>query len=453
MKQEKNKTTITLVLMIAACVLSSLVQTALNTGISPIMEEMQINASTAQWLTSGYSLMMGITILITAFLIKRFPTRPLFLLSVGIFSGGILLAALAQSFAVLLVGRLIQAAAGGIIASLAQVVILTTVPEEKKGSVMGVFGLAICAAPVLAPTLAGVVIDLAGWHMIFWGCLVLCLLLLAVSALTVGNVLKTEQASFDIVSFVFCAVGYTGVTLALGNIGNNGFVSAQVILPFLLGVAAFAVFVKKQLGMEEPFLEIRIFKDSTFRTAAIACMILYGIMLASGTMIPIYAQSMRGMTATASGLLTMPGSLATAVVSMFAGKWYDRYGVRKIYLIGTLLLVTSSVAFCFLGEDTSGMYIIVANLVRSVGCGMLMMPTITWAMSKLDAKYTSDGTAIIASLRTVAGSLGAAVFTSIMTVAAQNETAVGQIIGVNIAFAVMCVLTAVLFGIAVAKVK
>lgn len=132
MKQEKNKTTITLVLMIAACVLSSLVQTALNTGISPIMEEMQINASTAQWLTSGYSLMMGITILITAFLIKRFPTRPLFLLSVGIFSGGILLAALAQSFAVLLVGRLIQAAAGGIIASLAQVVILTTVPEEKR---------------------------------------------------------------------------------------------------------------------------------------------------------------------------------------------------------------------------------------------------------------------------------------------------------------------------------
>lgn len=318
---------------------------------------------------------------------------------------------------------------------------------------MGVFGLAICAAPVFAPTLAGVVIDLAGWHMIFWGCLVLCLLLLAVSAMTVGNVLKTEQASFDIVSFVFCAVGYTGVTLALGNIGNNGFVSAQVILPFLLGVAAFAVFVKKQLGMEEPFLEIRIFKDSTFRTAAIACMILYGIMLASGTMIPIYAQSMRGMTATASGLLTMPGSLATAVVSMFAGKWYDRYGVRKIYLIGTVLLLTSSAAFCFLGESTPAMYIIMANLVRSVGCGMLMMPTITWAMSKLDAKYTSDGTAIITSLRTVAGSLGAAVFTSIMTVAAQNETAVGQIIGVNIAFAVMCVLTAVLFGIAVAKVK
>lgn len=94
-----------------------------------------------------------------------------------------------------------------------------------------------------------------------------------------------------------------------------------------------------------------------------------------------------------------------------------------------------------------------ANLVRSVGCGMLMMPTITWAMSKLDTKYTSDGTAIITSLRTIAGSLGTAVFTSIMTVAAQNETVAGQVFGVNVAFAVMCALTAVLFGIAVVKIK
>lgn len=151
--------------------------------------------------------------------------------------------------------------------------------------------------------------------------------------------------------------------------------------------------------------------------------------------------------------LTMPGSLATAVISMFAGKWYDRYGVRKIYLIGTVLLLTSSAAFCFLGESTPAMYIIMANLVRSVGCGMLMMPTITWAMSKLDTKYTSDGTAIITSLRTIAGSLGAAAFTSIMTVAAQNETVAGQVFGVNVAFAVMCALTAVLFGIAVVKIK
>ena len=87
------------------------------------------------------------------------------------------------------------------------------------------------------------------------------------------------------------------------------------------------------------------------------------------------------------------------------------------------------------------------------GCGMLMMPTITWAMSKFDAKYISDGTAIITSLRTVAGSLGVAVFISIMTVAAQNETTAGQIFGVNIAFAVMYALTAVLFGIAVVKIK
>lgn len=453
MKQEKNKTTITLILMIAACVLSSLVQTALNTGLSPIMEEMGLLASTAQWLTSGYSLMMGITVLATAFMIRRFPTRPLFLTAVLVFNVGILLSAVATSFVPLLIGRLIQAAAGGIIASLAQVVILTTVPEEKKGTVMGIFGLAICAAPVLAPTLAGMIIDFAGWHMIFWGCLVLGIILFVVSAAVVGNILPTEQVKFDILSLVLCAAGYTGVTVALGNIGVYGFLSVYVILPVLAGIVAFAIFVKKQLGMEEPFLEIRIFKDPTFRTAVIACMILYGIMLAAGTLIPIYAQTMRGMSATVSGILTMPGSLATAVVSMLAGKWYDKYGVRKIYLIGTALVFLSSVAFCFLTENTGSWYIVLFYLIRSIGCGMLMMPTITWAMSKLDAKYTSDGTAIISSLRTVAGSLGAAVFTSLMTLFAKGSTVEGQVVGLDISFAVMMVLTGVLFGIAVVKVK
>lgn len=126
-----------------SCILGSLVQTALNTALSPVMEELGISAATAQWLGSSYSLAMGIMVLMTAFLIRRCPSRQLFLGAMAIFAGGLLLDGVAMGFSMLVTGRILQAIRCGIIMSLSQVIILTRFPEERiwPDAVTGAYSL------------------------------------------------------------------------------------------------------------------------------------------------------------------------------------------------------------------------------------------------------------------------------------------------------------------------
>ncbi|MFR5630942.1 MAG: MFS transporter, partial [Ruthenibacterium lactatiformans] len=155
-------------ILLSSCIVSSMVHTVLNTALFPIMEEFDISAARAQWLITAFSLVMGVMVLATASLIRRFPNRPLYLTFMGLFCLGLLLSAAAPSFSVLLIGRILQALGCGMLLSLTQVVVLSAYPSEAQGRVMGIYGLAVSAAPVLAPTLSGIVIDLFGWHMVFW---------------------------------------------------------------------------------------------------------------------------------------------------------------------------------------------------------------------------------------------------------------------------------------------
>lgn len=115
-----------------------MVQSALSTALPPIVNEMGLAMTTVQWLNSSYSLVMGTMILATAWLIKRFPARPLFLVFQSIFTAGLLISALDGSFIPLLLGRVLQAVGCGLLMSLTQVTILTIYPANERGSIMGV---------------------------------------------------------------------------------------------------------------------------------------------------------------------------------------------------------------------------------------------------------------------------------------------------------------------------
>lgn len=451
MKREK-KFTIIFGLLLGSCILGSLVQTALNTALSPIMAEMGITAATAQWLGSAYSLAMGIMVLMTAFLIRRCPSRKLFLLAMTVFMIGLLMDAEAWNFPVLVAGRVLQAVGCGIIMSLSQVIILTKFPEEKRGTLMGIYGLAVCAAPVLAPTLAGIIVDIAGWKMIFWISLAIACVLFLFSVFFMENLTEEEKVSFDTLSVVLCSIGYIGIILGTGNISEIAQNPFWCLGPIVVGLAAAVLFVLRQMRLECPFLNIRIFSNREFRCAVLASMLLYGIMMAGSMLIPVYIQSMRGYPATVSGLITMPGSLATALVSPLAGKLYDRFGIRRLYLVGTVCLLVSSVCCGFLSGETSLILIAVLFILRSIAIGLLMMPAVTWGMSTLQKQDTADGTSLITSLRTIAGAFGGALFMSIMTLCTWGTETADMIYGVNIAFLGMGVLSAVLVVMTVLKI-
>lgn len=159
--------------MMLSTILGSLMQTALSTLLPSIMIEFSIGADTAQWLNTIYSLVMGVMIPATAYLLRRFSTRPLYLSSLAVLFCGLVLSSVAHSFPMMLIGRILQAISAGMSTSMLQVVILTIFPKEKRGTMMGVYRIAMSAAPAFAPTLAGMVADAFGWRVFFCGAMAL----------------------------------------------------------------------------------------------------------------------------------------------------------------------------------------------------------------------------------------------------------------------------------------
>lgn len=403
------------VALLIGAVTSSLLQTALTTALPAIMSDFRIDAAAGQWLTSVYTLAMGIMIPVSPFLLRRFKTKVVSLSVIGVVIIGTVLAAVSVNFPMLLVGRILQGLATGVLLSLVQVVILTIYPVEKRGSMMGIYGLAVCAAPVVAPTLTGVLIDMVSWRAIFIIGLAVLIFDGLLLAFTMRDVLPNEYQQFDIFSMAACTIGFGGILLGCGNLGRYPFFSANVALPLLAGILFLVVFIFRQFKLDTAFLELRIFKNRTFALAVVMSMLNYCVLTASSTLLPIYLQVVHGFTATLCGLIMMPGSLVSALINPLSGKIYDRFGIRRLVVTGSLLSAVSYLLIALLNESTPLPLIIAIFVIQMIGIGCIMMPLVTWGMSTLEEKYISDGTATLNMFRTIAGAIGSALFVAVMT--------------------------------------
>ncbi|HJA93220.1 MAG TPA: DHA2 family efflux MFS transporter permease subunit [Candidatus Eisenbergiella merdipullorum] len=433
-----RKRSLIFICLVVSGIASSTLSTAMTTALPNVVEYFGISTSVGQWITSGYSLAMGMVMPLTAFLITRFPTKRLYLTGIGGFIIGLLLSIFAGNFAVMMVGRILQACGNGILMAAAQVVILTVYPVEKKGTMMGTYGLATTAAPIIAPTIAGLMIDTFGWKSIFWLVLVIMCLSFVLSGFVFEDVLELQDKKFDVLSFLESIFAFGGITLGIGNISEFGLVSVQAGLPLLIGAVVCVFFVLRQCGLEKPFLDVKILRNRNYAVSVVASMILYLVMMGSSVMMPLYVQSVMGYSAVVSGLVTLPGSLATAVISPFAGRLYDKMGIKRIFVAGSAALVVSNIGMFFLSMSAPLWVAAVLNVIRNIAIGSLMMPLLTWGTSNVEEKKVADASSLLTSFRTIAGSIGSAVFVGIMNaVSASSAAAYGdqaQMHGMNVAF-------------------
>lgn len=419
---DKKRTFIFINLIISG-IATSILATAMTTALPSLAEYFEVSTSIGQWVTSGYSLAMGMVVPLTAFLITRFPTKKLYMTGIGSFIVGLLLSIFSGSFGFMMVGRVLQACGNGILISAAQVIILSVYPAEKKGTMMGTYGLATTAAPIIAPTVAGLMIDAFGWKSIFYLVLTIMLVSFVISGIVFEDVLEIEDKKFDVLSFVESIFAFGGITLGIGNISSFGMVSMQAGVPLLIGVVACVFFVIRQCGLGKPFLDVKILCNWNYAVSVISSMVLYLVMMGSSVMMPLYVQSVMGYSAVVSGLVTLPGSLATAVVSPLAGSMYDKIGIKHIFVAGSVALMASNIGMFFLTMKTPLIVAASLNMLRNISIGGLMMPLLTWGTSNVDFKKMADATSLLTSFRTIAGSIGSAVFVGIMTVVSAKSVA------------------------------
>lgn len=433
-----TKRTLIFINLVVSGIASSTLATAMTTALPNLVDYFSVSTSVGQWVTSGYSLAMGMVMPLTTFLITRFPTKKLYMTGIGSYIVGLLISIFAGNFGVMMVGRVMQACGNGVLMSAAQVVILTVYPTEKKGTMMGTYGLATTAAPIIAPTIAGLMIDAFGWKSIFYLVLVIMAVSFVYSAFVFEDVLELQDKKFDFLSFIESIAGFGGITLGVGNISGFGLISFQAGLPLVIGVVFCALFILRQCGLEKPFLDVRILGSRDYAVSVVSSMVLYLVMMGSSVLIPLYVQSIMGYSAVTSGLVTLPGSLATAIVSPFAGRLYDKIGIKTIFVAGSAALMFSNVGMFFLTMTTPLWVTAVLNVIRNMSIGCLMMPLLTWGTSNVNPKKVADASALLTSFRTIAGSIGSAVFVGIMTAVSANSVASyrdnAQIHGLNVAF-------------------
>lgn len=426
------------------CYLNS---TFMNVALSDIMKDLNISVSTAQWLSTGYMLTTGIIIPFTAFLIDKFKNRTLFFISIGLFTIGTIIGAFATNFAMLLTARLIQGFASGIIIPLMQTVFMIIFPIEKRGFAMGIVGIVLAFAPAIGPTLSGWIINIYPWRYLFYVTLPFAILDLILGYFLLKNVTENKSVYFDFISFIGSTIGFGGLLFGFSNAGNYSWTDINVYLSLIIGIVFLIIFVWRQLNMEEPMLNLAVFKSTVFTFATIISMIAYAGLISSELILPMYLEDVRGSSAFDTGLTLMPGAIVMGIMNPITGKLFDKFGARYLALTGLTILTLGTFGLSFLSVSTPVIYIISIYAIRMLGISMLLMPLSTSALNSLHKNLYAHGNAANNTLRQVAGSIGTSLIVTLMSKSTissgYTDPAKAQVYGMNISFACTAALTLV----------
>ncbi|WP_080873824.1 MDR family MFS transporter [Oceanobacillus timonensis] len=421
-------------------------QTLLGTALPPIMKDLNLSESTAQWLQSVFMLVNGIMIPITAFLIDKFTTRKLFMTAMGLFTIGTFIAAVSPNFTLLLVGRILQASGAGIMMPLMQTILFLTFPVHRRGTAMGLFGLVIAFAPAIGPSLSGWLVDQFPWRSVFYVVLPIAIIDMIAAYFLLKNVTELKKPKLDVLSVILSTIGFGSLLYGFSVAGDAGWFSLQVVLTMVIGIISLYWFITRQLKLKEPLLEFRVFKHGTFTLATILGMFVFAAMIGTNVILPLYMQNMVGFSALESGLVLLPGAIIMGFSNPITGYLFDRFGGKWLARGGLLLLSVTTFAFTNLSADTSFAYLSTMNAIRMISIAMVMMPMTTLALNQLPNELIPHGTAMNNTFRQVAGSVGTAVLVTIMSTTSIPADGVNGIIhGVNVSFIVAAVIAIIGF--------
>ncbi|WP_412518106.1 DHA2 family efflux MFS transporter permease subunit [Staphylococcus simulans] len=390
-------------------------QTLLNVALPKINSDFNITASTGQWLMTGFMLVNGILIPVSAFLFDRFSYRKLYLFSLVIFTLGSLVCGIATNFPIMMTGRVLQAAGAGILMPLGSNVIMTIFPPAKRGMAMGVMGVAMILAPAIGPTLSGYIVQNYHWNIMFYGMFFIGIVAIVVGYFGFKIYQHTAQPKADVPGIIYSTLGFGALLYGFSEAGNAGWGSTEIVVSFTIGTIFIILFVLRELRMKMPMLNFEVLKFPTYTLTTlinvIVMMSLYGGML----LLPIYLQDLRGFTAIDSGLLLLPGALVMGLLGPVAGKLYDMIGIKPLAIFGIGVMTYGTWELTHLTMDTPYAHIMGIYVLRSFGMAFIMMPIMTAGMNALPARLISHGNALVNTLRQLAGSIGTAILVTVMT--------------------------------------
>ncbi|HCW7917537.1 TPA: DHA2 family efflux MFS transporter permease subunit [Staphylococcus aureus] len=402
-------------------------QTLLNVALPKINTEFNISASTGQWLMTGFMLVNGILIPITAYLFNKYSYRKLFLVALVLFTIGSLICAISMNFPIMMVGRVLQAIGAGVLMPLGSIVIITIYPPEKRGAAMGTMGIAMILAPAIGPTLSGYIVQNYHWNVMFYGMFIIGIIAILIGFVWFKLYQYTTNPKADIPGIIFSTIGFGALLYGFSEAGNKGWGSVEIETMFAIGIIFIILFVIRELRMKSPMLNLEVLQFPTFTLTTIINMVVMLSLYGGIILLPIYLQNLRGFSALDSGLLLLPGSLIMGLLGPFAGKLLDTIGLKPLAIFGIAVMTYATWELTKLNMDTPYMTIMGIYVLRSFGMAFIMMPMVTAAINALPGRLASHGNAFLNTMRQLAGSIGTAILVTVMTTqTTQHLSAFGE---------------------------
>ena len=410
-----------LVAMLFGMFIAILNQTLLNVALPKINTEFNISASTGQWLMTGFMLVNGILIPISAFLFNKYSYRKLFIIGLTLFTLGSLVCAISFNFPIMMSGRVLQAIGAGILMPLGSNVIVTIFPPEKRGVAMGTMGIAMILAPAIGPTLSGYIVQNYDWNVMFYGMFFIGIIAIVIGLFWFKLYQSTTNPKADIPGIIYSTIGFGSLLYGFSEAGNKGWGSTEIVTMFIVGTVFIIFFILRELRMKAPMLSLEVLKYPTYTLTTVINMIVMMSLYGGMILLPLYLQNLRGFSALDSGLLLLPGALVMGALGPVAGKLLDTIGIKPLAIFGIGIMTYATWELSKLNMDTTYLHIMWIYIVRSFGMAFVMMPIITAGMNALPPRLISHGNAFVNTMRQLAGSIGTAILVTVMTTQQTNH--------------------------------
>lgn len=396
--------------MLIGAFVGMLSETSLNIALPTLGRVFSVGTGTLQWLVTGYMLMIGIVLPFSSLISKWFSTRQIIIFALADFTVGALISGFANSFGMLLFGRMIQGIGTGLILPLMFTVAMLIFPPKKLGLAMGINALVIMFAPAIGPTVTGIVLGALSWRAVFFMFAIILLVGLLFAFIGLKNVSRITRPKIDLPSVLGSVIGFSSIVAGTSLASEAGWTSPRVLGLLAVGIIVLVLYAGRQLKLDEPVLNLRVFAKPAFRTGAILVMLDFGIILSAMYLMPQFIQNAMMLPVAMTGLIMLPGGIVNALVSAFAGRMYDRMGAKLLARLGFVIALIGVLMFCFADAKSSLAYVIAAHVVLMIG----LSPSQTHALNALAGPESADGSTIMNTLQQIVGAIATALATSFL---------------------------------------
>ncbi|HEX2315829.1 MAG TPA: MDR family MFS transporter [Thermomonospora sp.] len=389
--------------------------TIVNVALESLTVELDASLATIQWVITAYLLAMAAVIPVSGWAANRFGARRTYAAGLLLFTVASLACGLADSTGMLIAARAAQGVGGGLLMPVGTMITMRASRPDQMAKVMAVTGVPTIMAPIIGPTIGGLLLDHASWPWIFYINLPIGLITLLLTLRMLEPDQPTDAGPLDVAGVVLITGGSVAITYGLAQIGAEGEAgSPLVIWSIVAGAVLLVGFVLQQLRARKPLMDIRLYKSPVYGAASITNFCLGAAVFGAIILMPLYFQIVRQEDAVSTGLLLIPQGVGVAV-AMFAGaKLTDKLGSGKATLLGGAISIVGTVPFTFIDADTSYWFLGAMMVVRGFGVGACAIPAVTAAYRAISPMKIPDATVQINVGQRIGGSAGTAIFAVVL---------------------------------------